>query len=236
MSFVLEVNTKQILDELAFFSETKQGPFILSRTLNQLAKRVQSNLRADIAGSLRLRRTQWVNQQVKIDTGMWSTKQRLHVTIHLTDPARFISDFEDGGEHVPFAGHTWLTIPNKRVFGDNKIFQKDDELKPANLHFKEHLGHTLGDKRTFIVNGNGKNPLILQRVAAKVGSKRGRQKGVSSYSSTSSSTGLRLLFTLIKHAQRPAKIHWYDTANKTVEYESEGIWSSVISDALKDVK
>ena len=205
--------------------QERQGPFILSRTLNQLAKKVQTNLKTDINSSLKIRRKQFINNQVKIDNGTWALKTRLKVTIHLTDLGAFIGDFEEGGEHVPINGHTWLTKPNPKVFG-NRILRADDPLRAGNLNLHDYKGNTIGNERTFLVHGK-QTPLILQRTSPVNGR---RQRG------TNKATGVRLLYTLVKQSHRPMKIHWYDTSNATVQYEAEGIWIDVIRQALANPK
>ena len=228
MSINIQIDSKALLAQLEELGESKQGPFILSKSLNQLAKVVQTNLLTDMKESLRVRRKQWLNNQVKIRTGTWATKYRLMVKIELDTPAEFLSAFETGEEHVPYAGHSWLAVPSSKVFGKS-IIMNDNPLKPKNLMLTQHHGLIQGLERTFLVKTKKKGtPLILQRTSKTDKGKRRR--------GTNTKTGVRLLYTLIKASMRPHKIHWYDTANMTVQNEQYGIFSFVMEQALIDAK
>ena len=223
MKVSINVDPKPILHTLREMGQDRQGPFILARGLNLLAKKVQKNLRADFEGSLTLRRKGWILQQVKINTGQWATKTRLRVVIELTQSANFISRMETGEEKHPVSGHKYLVFPNAKSFG-KRIITKDNVLKYKNLGLTQTPFGIRGRQRTFMVKTEAGTPLVLQRVAkdAHKSYKKGREK----------STGLRMLYTLIKSAKIPKKIHWYTTANQTVI----GTFTQVIKEALASVK
>jgi hypothetical protein len=227
MQIKIKVDDASVRAQLKELNSERQAPFILSRSLNLLAKRVQENLRLNIENSLNLRRRSWVLRQVKINSGQWATKTRLSVTIELTEAARFISAFETGAQHLPLLGKKYLAIPNKEVF-NNSIITSKNPLYIKNLQFHSTPFGTEGALRTFILNPkSGADPLILQRVAP--GTKGKKARGVKD-------SGLRMLYRLVKASHRPRKIKWYDTANSTVVREQYGIFSTVIKDALANTK
>ena len=228
MKINVTFNTKPILDYLETLGQSRQGPFILSQTLNLMAKKVQANLRKDFETNLTLRRKSWILQQVKLKDGKWSTKTRLSVTIELTDSATFISPMEEGKDHLPINGKKYLVFPNSKSFG-NKIIGRNDLLNVKNLNLHSTPHGTQGNQRTFIINSKATGtPLIMQRVSADAhrSYKKGRSK----------STGLRMLYTLIKMSKRPKKINWYSTATNTIHSEFTTTAASVMSQALRDAK
>jgi hypothetical protein len=227
MQIKIKVDAASVKAQLKELGEERQTNFILSRSLNLLAKKVQTNLQSNLENSLHLRRKSWVLRQVKINSGQWATKTRLSVTIQLTEAARFIASFETGAQHLPLLGKKYLAIPNAEVFG-NSIITSKNPLYIKNLAFHNTPFGTRGLQRTFIVNPkSGADPLILQRVAP--GSKGKKSRGVKD-------SGLRMLYRLVKASHRPRKIQWYDTANSTVVREQYGIFSTVIKDALANTK
>lgn len=228
MKISIQMHSEPILSTLKELGQDRQGPFVLAKSLNMLAKRVQENLRDDFQASLQLRRVGWVKNQVKIDSGQWSTKTRLKVTIYLTDPASFIGDMEDGTQRVPILGRKYLAIPNKKVFGKG-VIGPENELRVKNLNLHSTPFGTQGLLRTFILKDKETGtPLIMQRVSKDTTGKgkRGRNR----------KTGLRLLYDLVKHSSRPKKIHWSNVAYNTVDIESYGIFTDVMYQALRDTK
>jgi hypothetical protein len=242
MQILIHVDSTKAIESLEELGLRKKGPYILRDFLNLLAKKVQANLRADLAASLNVKQPTFLNNAVKIDRGTFALTNRLHVTIHLTDNAEFIGQFEGGGEHVPAYGHNWLAVPNKAVF-NGRIIRQSNPLRPANLQLAPQQGpfkHSQnrgqliqGLQRTFIVSGNHGHgdPLILQRVSAKKAKKSG---GLQTY--LSGKTGTRLLYQLLKATQRPSKIHWYSVVDQTVQGEAEGIWTAVVKEALEHLR
>jgi hypothetical protein len=227
MQIKIKIDDASVRAQLKELGAERQTNFILSRSLNLLAKRVQTNLQSNIENSLNLRRKSWVLRQVRISSGQWATKTRLSVTIELTEAARFIASFETGAQHLPLLGKKYLAIPNAEVFG-NKVITSKNPLYLKNLAFHSTPFGTEGNLRTFILNPkSGADPLILQRVAR--GTKGKKAKGVKD-------SGLRMLYRLVKASHRPRKIQWYDTANSTVVREQYGIFSTVIKEALANTK
>ena len=225
MQVNITIDSASVLNPLKELGQDRQGPFILSKSLNLLARKVQDNLREDIRQTLHVRRWSWVKNSVKIDKGTWSTKTRLWVKIYLTEAASFIGAMEDGAQHLPRNGHQFLCVPNEAVFG-GKIIEAANPLYVKNLHLTEAKGHILkGEQRTFMVDSKKTgNPLILQRVGNEA---RGKAKR-----GTSKASGLRMLYVLLKATKRPQRIHWATTANATVANESTGIFTEVMRDAL----
>jgi len=233
MGISIKINREAIMQELIGLGQEKQGPFILSRTLNLLAKEIQSAERIHVTDATKVKRPGWIKNQIRIDSGTWATKTRLKVKIYVTDQASFLVDLDEGNEHIPIGGRQFLAVPSTKAFG-SKVIGKDNPLRIVNLHLKESPnGQLKGDLRTFTVGHNGKNkhPLILQRVSAL---KAKRSRG--SIASMGAKTGLRLLYTLVAHTFRPKKLRWYDVANATVIHEQEGIWTSVMIDALRTAR
>jgi len=228
MNINLAIDTQAVLDQLKELGQERQGPFILARGLNLLAKRVQQELRNNIATSLNVRHGSWLKQQVKIDNGTWATKTRLQVVIHLTDVAAFLDKLETGGEHVPIGGRKYLAIPNSKVFG-NSIIGRDSLFRIKNLNLHETPKGMEGNQRTFIIDSkNTGTPLVMQRVADTDHKKR--QKGMNK------KTGLRILYNLIKQSKVPKKLQWFDTATNTVSTCQAAIFTDVIQDAINKAK
>jgi len=225
--FNIQLDSKAILETLQFLGQERQGPFILSKTINQLAVRVRDALRTDIKNSLHLRHTNWVLNQVKIKPGTYSTKTRLKVKIDLSEAASFISDFELGNQHLPIAGHSYFCIPNQEVFR-NAVIMPGNPLSIKNLQLQESKFGLRGLNGSFMLNTkNTGTPVIMQRVGPGAKGKNKRGLGTD---------GIRRLYTLVHASKRPSKIHWRDTANMTVEHEQYGIWTQVIKEALANPK
>jgi hypothetical protein len=241
MQIILHTETKELLDQLQEMGKDRQMPYALSLAVNRLGSRVQQNLQAMMLSDLNVRRPMFIKNSVRFEKADRSSYKdgKFTATVRLGVKATWLSDFETGGEHQPYMsylGEKWLAKPNRAVFG-NSIIGKDNPLNPNNLNLTQQHGTGLrGDQRSFLIVSKRGTPLILQRVASKMGSKSGRKKGVTSYASNSSTTGLRLLFTLIKHAHRPAKIQWYNTAYNTVEQEATGIFTDVIHQLIEESK
>jgi hypothetical protein len=240
MQVRIVVDTKSLLDQLHEMGNERQMPYALSLAVNRLAGRVQQNLQTMMLKDLQVRRPQFIRNSVRFEKADRSTYKngKYSATIRLGIKATWLSDFETGGEHQPYLsylGEKWLAKPNRTVFG-NSIIGEDNQLNPNNLNLTEQKGGMRGNNRTFLIVSKRGTPLIMQRVTAKMGSKAGRRKGVTSYASNSSTSGVRLLYTLIRHAHRPVKITWYDTANKTVEQEAVGIFTEVIHKLIEDSK
>lgn len=230
MQILIHVDSQDAMASLENLGLTKKGPYILRDLLNGLAKRVQENLQQDMADNLQVRRTQFIKNAVKIDRGTFALTNRLTVTIHIDDRADFLNQFEGGGEHLPAFGHHFLAVPNRAVFG-NRIIRATDPLRPKNLNLKEHYGQTLGDQRTFLIKSQQGQPMILQRTSAK---KAKRSRG--QVSSMSAKTGTRMLYLLVEASKRPGKIHWAQTADRTVQGEAQGIWINVVQEALEHMR
>jgi hypothetical protein len=230
MQILVKIDAQAALESLEELGLSKKGPYILRDLLNGLAKRVQANLQQDMADSLKIRRTAFIKNAVKIDRGTFALTNRLSVTIHLDDRADFLSQFESGGEHVPAFGHDHLAFPNRDVFG-SKIIRGDNPLRPKNLNLTESKGGYKGNLRTFLIQSSTGTPMILQRTTPhKAKRAKGQMYGLSS------KTGTRLLYLLIKASQRPQKIHWYSTVDRTVQGEAQGIWTSVVREALEHLR
>ena len=231
MKVQIKIDSAAIMAQLTELGQERQGPFILSKTLNRLAKQVQSNLAADIKDNLKIKPARWtfIKQSVKIGSGSWSTKSRLRVTIDIDPRANFLNEFEEGEEHLPIGGRKFLAVPVKRVFG-NSVIDANNPLRIKNLNLHDVKGNRMeGNLQTFLVHSKKTGtPLVLQRVAKDAVGK-GR-KGINR------KTGVRMLYTLLRESHRPRRIHWESVANATVSGDAEGIWTEVISQALKDTR
>lgn len=229
MQVKIKIDSAAILTQLKELGESRQGPFVLSKTLNKLAKQVQANLQQDIKSNLKIRPNRWqfIKDSVKIGKESWSTKTRLKVQIEIQDRAAFLNDFEQGAQHLPINGRSMLALPNIKALGTS--LDSDSPLRVKNLHLQQKGKNLEGQQHTFMTRSlSSGNPLILQRVApdAKGKDRKGRRR----------STGLRLLYVLLHSTHRPQRIHWQSTADATVQGEAYGIWSDVIAQALKDSK
>ena len=228
MKIQLKIDKEPILAKLKELGQERQGPFILSRGLNLLAKEVQAALRANLASKLHLQRKAWINRQVMIRTGNWATKTRLTVRVELSDLGAFLAGFEGGADHIPGAGRKFLAIPNRRVFG-SKIIKESDPLRIKNLHLHHTVSGVEGDQRTFILITKAKGTrMIMQRVDTTTKGKGAR--GTNRY------FGNRILYTLVRLSKRPARISWYDTARKTVMTMQGETLGRVMREALASPK
>ena len=227
MRVSIVIDSKGPLSQLQELGQDRQGPFVLARGLNLLAKRVQQALRLNINESVQVRRKTWINNQVRIDSGTWATKTRLRVLIFLSDQAAFIGDMETGEQHIPLMGRKYLALPNSKSLG-NGILGKDNPLRISNLGLHQTPHGLQGNLRTFVVHSASGKPLVLQRVAnePKGKARRGIRRA----------TGLRLLYTLIKSSKRPQRLSWNLTAGRTVASEQAGVFSGVISSAIRDAR
>ena len=225
----LKIDSSSVLNTLQELGQDRQGPFILARGLNLLAKQVQTALRDNLASNLALRRTAWVKQQVMIRPGTWATKTRLTVKIELSDLGSFLSGFEGGADHIPGMGRKFLAIPNKKVFG-NRIIGENDLFKVKNLDLHQTPQGMQGRQRTFILHTKAKGTsLIMQEVDPYIRKGKGK-KGVNRY------FGNRILYTLVRSSKRPARLSWYDTANQTVVTQQAETLGRVMRDALAEAK
>jgi len=227
MQVKLTINSESILNQLRELGQDNQSGFILSKVLNTVAKEIQTDEKIMLSQNLHIRRP-WVISQVKINKGQWATKTRMSVTIEMPITLAYLSDFETGAEHIPYQGHTWLTMPNPKVFG-NSIIGPDNPLKVKNLQLNKTKFGIQGLERTFLIHSKETGtPLILQRTSPDDNRKRKR--------GTNRKTGVRLLYTLIKHSNRPKKIAWYQTATNVIQYRYNIIASQVLSEALASAK
>lgn len=230
MKLQLKIDSVAVLSTLKELGQDRQGPFILARGLNLLAKQVQTALRENLASSLALRRTAWVKAQVKIMPGTWATKTRLTVRIELSDLGSFLSGFEGGADHIPGLGRKFLAIPNPKVFGRMPVNANTTMLAPRNLDLHQTPHGLEGRHRTFVLHTKAKGtPLIMQNVSDSIKSGKG-MKGVNRYLAS------RILFTLVRKTKRPARLAWYDTARNTVQTLQAETLGQVMRDALADMR
>lgn len=229
MFIQLKIDPTQTLATLKELGQERQGPFILARGLNLIAKKVQKALRDNMAANLTLKRTVWVKNQVMIRTGNWATKTRLIVRIDLSDTGAFLAGFEGGADHLPGMGRKFLAIPNKAVFGSKPI-QQNNILKLSNLNLRSTPFGLEGNQRTFVIHAKGTNvPLVMQEISQNT--KRGMgAKGVNRY------LGNRILYTMVHHSTRPARLAWYQTAGQVVALEQASTLAEVMRAALNDAK
>ena len=227
----IAIDSKGILDQLHELGQDKQGPYILSRTLNLLAKQIQADIKTDFQSFLKLRRSAWIKNQVRIKDGKWSTKTRLSLEIAITDDAAFLSGLDTGAERYPVLGRKYLAIPNPSVFR-NLIIGGDNPLRVPNLALHSTPHGTAGLQRTFMIKSReGGKTYIMQRTAADERGSKARKAGTLRYMS-----GLRMLYTLSRTVHIPKKIHWHEVANSTVINNQAQISKKVIAQALKDTR
>lgn len=225
MKIKARIDRDRVLYHLEQLGQERQLNFILSRTLNLLAKEVQAEERKGFDLTLKTqRRMPWIKSQVKIKE--WSTKRNLTVRIFLDEKANFIGDMEEGAERVPVNGRKYLAYPNPKVFKD-KIITNKNPLKVSNLGLTPSKGGLLkGKERTFLVHSDRGTPLILQRTSKPASTRKRKVKD----------SGVRLLYTLIKKSSRPKKLHWKNIGKTVVRDMQESIWKQVIEDAMKKAK
>jgi hypothetical protein len=76
MQIFVKVDAADALESLEELGLTKKGPRILANTLNEIAKKVQSALQADMADNLKIKRTAFIHNAVKIEKGSWAVRRR----------------------------------------------------------------------------------------------------------------------------------------------------------------
>ena len=218
----IKIDSRSVLNQLHELGQDRQGAFVLSRSLNLLARKVQDDLRHMEEDRLTLRRRTWVLNQTKIDKESWSTKTRLVVTIALTPAADFLGRMEDGTTKHP-RHNGYLMIPTW-VMGKG-VIDRSNPLAIKNLNLRQTAHGIQGDKRTFMLKTTKGEPLILQRVGDDAKGRAAHGKNLSS--------GLRVLYMGKKSVPIPKKLQWYETAQHTVQTEQYNVFKGVLEAALK---
>lgn len=211
----ITLDIKEVEKYLQEIGKERHLNFIVSKAVNSVLKQIQDAIRKELAAKLNLRRVSWNLLQIKINKEDWANKTKLFGRIHITDEAHNLVRLATGNEHYPYKGGRYLAIPNKSVFG-NRVITKDNPFNPSNLQLQRTPRGLQGNQGTFLVETQRGTPLILQRTQ-KQGSKRKGKKG------TDRSTGVRMLYTLVKKSKTPLKINWeaiiYTVVNKTFQAE-----------------
>lgn len=231
MKLNISIDAKAVQDQLIEMGQGKQVPFALSKSLNDLAKLVQKEVRAGIEERFKLNRKTWIFQRVKIEKENWATKTRLVVTIGITDDASFLQDMESGKVHVPGMGRSVLALPNSDVFKGRPIM-RTNPLHIKNLGLTKTKSGIQGANSTFMVRtqSSGLRGLILQHTQSSGKRKKRMKLGTKWY------TGNRTLYTLISRTKRPAKLRFIVTATNVVRTNWEPVFTRNILAAIKTSK
>ena len=231
MQLSIEINAKPLQDLLFELSQGKQVPFALSKSLNDLAKTAQTDIRLGIEQRFKLNRKAFVFNSIKIDKERRATKTSLVVTIRVTDNAQFLADMEAGAQHLPGFGRKLLALPNPAVFKGRPI-TKANPLSIGNLGLHKTSRGVEGAQETFLVRTKGSllRGLILQATSATHSGKGKRRKVGTGQS------GNRVLYTLITRSHRPAKLQFIQPATKGVQEQWEPVFKKNILAAIQSAK
>lgn len=161
--------------------EQKRLAYNVAQALNEAAKSIQAQIRADMAQDFTLRSTtkknkKWLLERVKIKFA--SVKRGLMAAeIYLdSKPRLLLGKYERGGTREPFVGKH-VAIPNPEVAREGgseagqikqELTFKDLRLKPVRVTPKTRPDDIQfkGLQRTFLLKSTAKNPLggVYQRV------------------------------------------------------------------------
>jgi hypothetical protein len=231
MNINIEIDNREIQNQLHDLGYGKQVPFALSKSLNALGKIVQKDIRAGIESRFKLNRKTWVLNTIKINKENWANKNKLEITISVIDQAQFLKDMEQGGPHIPGFGRKLLALPNPIIFRGKPIL-KTNSLAIANLNLHKTPRGVEGDQGTYIIKPRNTagllKGLILQTNALTQKGKR--LKG------TSKSTNNRVLYTLISRTHRPAKLRFVITAQTSVQSNWQPAFAKNIQEAIRTAR
>jgi len=221
----VNVDLTPVTSYLLALEQPEQIPFAVAKSLNDLARKIQAEIRTRMTASFTLRKRQWMLNRIYINKTDRATKTSWSVTIQVQEPYNILSKFEAGGERVAVNGRKFLAIPNPATFGRGSI---PDELRIKNLHLKTIGNETKGDNETFMIDSKRTGvPLILQDVWNQKGKKkRGMNKGTLN----------RILYTLVSRVKVPAKLNFVTTAQQVIDAEAMGIFKANIEFALRTAK
>ena len=225
----VRVDTSDIRAYLSSIEKDNQAGFTISLALNRLANLAQKAEREnDLAKNFKIRRKQFIMNKVYISKVDRATKSSWSVIIQIKEDYPQISLFETGADKVPFHSQ-YLAVPNKAVFG-NRIIQSDNELAIRNLHLKNIGNRVEGDMETFLIHSKRTGtPLIIQDCFAN-GEKKKKMRGMNKH------LGNRILYTFIKRAKMPVKLHFVQTVANSVQQNYDEVFAAAIAQALKSAK
>jgi len=221
----ITVDTSPITDYLTNLQKEDQIQFAVSKSLNDLARSIQSRIRDNMRQSFTLRKTQWVLNRIYISTVDKATKTKWSTVISVNEPYNILAKFEEGGEKVSVGGHRYLAVPNAKSFGKAT---PPDELRIKNLNLKAIGNEMKGNNETFLIHSKRTGvPLILQDVWNQKGKKR---KGINKW------TLNRILYTLVPKVRIPAKLNFVATAQSVIASEAIGIFEKNVNLAIQTAR
>jgi len=203
----VEVDNSYALSLLTELGKEEQLPFAMSLAINKTMTIIRDAFRDDMQAKLNLRRIAFNLNAVRVKPGDFASKKQLYSILSIDATlAPHLARLVTGKDHVAINGKKYLPMPNFKIFGNNIITDRNP-LAIKNLHLHQTPRGLQGDNRTFLVQKQGKAPVILQRTA-KAG--KGRKKG------TDKDTGNRVLYVLIQKSRTPKKIDLLPIAKRVV--------------------
>ena len=207
----INVNTTDAENYLILLQKDEQLPFAVSKAINAVARLIQDAIRGDMRSKIKFTQIAFELRAIKIPFN--ATKTSLSTLIQIDDSAYNLLRLESGQPHVPINGHKFIPIANAVVFGGKPI-KASNPLSIGNLMLHSSPGGGLkGLQKTYTAVGDGKAPVIIQRVSKTtkgVRSPRGSRKGLDK------TLGTRRLYTLVKQSTTPMKIDFYGIAQSII--------------------
>lgn len=190
----------------------EQVNFAMSKAISNLMKLIQDAIRGDMQSKIKFTQLAFELRAIKIS--QFARKDNLLGVIEIDPKASNLVRLETAQPHIPINGRKFLPIPNAVVFNGG-VVKPSNPLSIAKLSLHPTPGGGLkGALGTYTAAGNGKAPVIIQRVAktAKgVKAPKGSKKGLDK------TKGTRRLYTLVKSSKTPQKLNFMVLCNQIVQ-------------------
>ena len=205
----------------AFFAELRgQLPFATATALNRTAEDGQAAVRKHLSEPFILRRREFIERTVKIETRDRASKTKPFVDVGIDPTRNFLAKFELGGEKRPIEGRA-LAVPIDVKTNKRDIVPKSLRLRNLNLH---RVGNRIvGDKGTFIAGG-----AVLQRVG-----KRSRTFGPTQFGRD---PNIKVLYAFEDSVPIKPVLHFEQIMEKTVEQRWAPNFDGAIAFALRTAR
>lgn len=198
----IKVNAEGVLDKLSEL-EQRQIPFAFATALNRTAEEIQIAVRDEIKKTFTIR-SPWVLSNVRIRNADRATKTQSSVTIEIT-PDSVLTKFEVGGTKTARDGGN-VALPLLAGRTKRDLIKRSERPRAFNLVNTSGAASNViarGQRNTILIRSKGGRQLLLQRVAKRskfYGKGKGRDPN------------LKLLWVMVKRAQIPASLKFYQTA------------------------
>lgn len=173
--FTASIDTNALRDYLTDVAEN-QIPFAASKMLNALALDVQRAERAHIHEIFQVRRSQWVDRNVKVTH--WAKKTELYAAVGIVSPgdgerSDILGKFEDQTTKAPRQGGKAIVIPADAKRTKAGVVSK--AMRPRALNLQQtgvskdgRFTIYVGDKHTVMLQRPDGSGLIIQNTGTHV--------------------------------------------------------------------